>query len=72
MKYVENAPIRLGIQQLIEFTGLSESTIRRKINKNEVGYDPTFPTPIKVSARKFVWDRAEISAWLESKKESEA
>jgi predicted DNA-binding transcriptional regulator AlpA len=30
--------------------------------------DPTFPKPVKLSARVTAWDISEVSAWLDSRK----
>jgi prophage regulatory protein len=46
--------------QVEELTGLSRSTIYRKIANDE------FPKPIKTSARASRWRLSEIKEWMES------
>jgi len=48
-------------------TGLSTSTIYAKLTPNPKrpkDYDPTFPTPVKISVRGVGWVESEIEAWI--------
>jgi prophage regulatory protein len=49
---------RLKIQTVIELTGLSASTIRRKTAEGK------FPAPIKDGARCTRWVAGQVTAWL--------
>ena len=49
----------LKIQTVIAVTGLSESTIRRKVAEGK------FPAPIKLGARTSRWPAATIDAWIQ-------
>lgn len=51
----------LKIQTVIAVTGLSESTIRRKVAEGK------FPAPIKDGARCTRWVAANVSNWLRAK-----
>lgn len=51
----------LKIQTVIEVTGLSESTIRRKVAKG------TFPAPVKDGLRCTRWVAGSVSNWLRAK-----
>lgn len=51
----------LKIQTVIEVTGLSESSIRRKVAEG------TFPAPVKDGPRCTRWVAAKVSNWLKAK-----
>ena len=51
----------LKIQTVIAVTGLSESTIRRKVAEGK------FPQPIKDGARCTRWVAGQVSNWLRAK-----
>ena len=51
---------RLKIQTVIQLTGLSESSIRRKTAAGE------FPQPIKDGPRCTRWVAGQVTAWLRS------
>lgn len=56
-----NGPDRiLRLPNVIERTGLSRSTVYRKIQER------TFPKPLKISERCIGWRESELEAWLES------
>lgn len=57
----QNPDARLKIQTLIELTGLSESSIRRKVVAE------TFPAPIKDGTRCTRWVAADVTAWLRTR-----
>lgn len=47
----------LNIREVERLTGLSESTIERRIRKG------VFPAPVKLSARRIGWPAREVKAW---------
>ena len=50
-------------------TGLPFSTISAKYSPNPrrpSDYDPTFPTPIKLSTRSIGWIEEEVDAWIQA------
>lgn len=51
----------LRIQQVLDKTGLSRTHTYRLIAKGD------HPKPIRLSERVFVWNEADIEAWLEAK-----
>ena len=51
----------LKLQTVIEVTGLSESTIRRKVTAGE------FPAPVKAGVRCTRWVAGQVSNWLRAK-----
>lgn len=61
---VQIADALLKIQTVIAVTGLSESTIRRKVS------DGTFPKPIKDGCRCTRWVAGSVTSWLRAKVES--
>lgn len=61
---VQIADALLKIQTVIAVTGLSESTIRRKVSNG------TFPKPIKDGCRCTRWVAGHVTNWLRAKVES--
>lgn len=59
-------PIYSYIRQkdVLELIPFSAATLWRRVKA-----DPTFPKPVKLSARITAWSRAEIYAWLQNKGE---
>lgn len=57
----------INIQQLIECTGLSRSTIYELINPKSKYFDSTFPKQINLTANRVGWVAQEINDWLEAK-----
>lgn len=51
----------LKIQTVIEVTGLSESTIRRRVAEGK------FPAPVKDGTRCTRWVAGQVSNWLRAK-----
>ena len=66
-----NDPVGITIlrrKELEARTGLPCSTIYAKLRKNPrrpSDYDPTFPTPIKISGRSIGWIEAEVDGWIQ-------
>ena len=54
-----------NIQEVCQFYGLSEQTIRRRIKESKQGRS-TFPKPIFGYCRKALWRREDIESWTES------
>ncbi|MCB1660836.1 MAG: AlpA family phage regulatory protein [Pseudomonadales bacterium] len=57
----------LRMKQLIEYTGLSRSTLYDMMDVKSKRYDPTFPRAIKLTEATVCWLESEVNAWLESK-----
>jgi prophage regulatory protein len=57
----------LRMKQLIEYTGLSRSTLYDMMDVKSKRYDPTFPRAIKLTEATVCWLESEINAWIESK-----
>jgi prophage regulatory protein len=60
----------LRMPDVVRATGLSESTIRNRINPLCRWYDPTFPEPVKLSPGKrgaIGWRNSDIEAWINSR-----
>ena len=53
------------IEEVCQYYGLSEQTIRRRIKDSKQGIG-TFPRPIFGYGRKALWKRSEIESWSES------
>ncbi|WP_447593597.1 helix-turn-helix transcriptional regulator [Aquipseudomonas campi] len=65
----DTADSLIKLAEVIKLTGLSRTTIYRRVNAE------TFPTPVKLSdseARNapIAWSRAEILAWIEERKKA--
>jgi predicted DNA-binding transcriptional regulator AlpA len=54
----------LTIQEVCQFYGLSEQTIRRRIRESRKGIG-SFPRPIFGYGRKALWHREDIENWQE-------
>lgn len=50
----------LGMHAVVRITGLSESTIKRRVADRS----SDFPKPVKLSTRRIGWHACEIKAWL--------
>lgn len=57
----QNPDAQLRIQTVIELTGLSESSIRRKVAAGSM------PAPIKDGTRCTRWVASEVTTWLRSR-----
>ncbi len=60
-------PKMLRLPQVMEYTGLSRSTIYDLMNPNSPSYDPSFPTQVDYTSGTVRWVEAEVYAWIESK-----
>lgn len=54
----------LKLQQVIDKTGLSRSTIYSLLDSKSVSYDPSFPTQVNIGTKSVAWVEAEIDEWL--------
>lgn len=63
-------PQLLSIKDVIQYTGLSRSTIYEMINASSDRYDPTFPKKVQVTQSRVVWVASEIAEWINSKIEA--
>lgn len=61
LQAVQIADALLKIQTVITVTGLSESSIRRKVAEGK------FPVPIKDGARCTRWVAGDVTSWLRAK-----
>ena len=57
----------LRMKQVVEYTGLSRSTIYDIMDTKSKRYDPSFPRGVKPTQGTVCWLESEINAWLESK-----
>lgn len=57
----------LRIAALSGALGRPRSAIYAMLDPESPSYDPTFPRPIRLSARTVGWHQAEILEWLESR-----
>ena len=55
-----NHEVLLTCRQIQERTGLSRSTILRKVR------DGTFPAPVKTGKRAVRWRESDVSVWIDS------
>lgn len=55
------------MKQLVEYIGLSRSTLYDIMDVQSKRYDPTFPSPIKLTEGTVCWLKSEIDCWLSSK-----
>ncbi|WP_288996851.1 AlpA family phage regulatory protein [uncultured Psychrobacter sp.] len=60
-------PQLLSIKKVIEYTGISRSTIYAMGDVNSDQYDPTFPKKLQLTQVRVAWVASEIAEWIESK-----
>ncbi|WP_438012328.1 helix-turn-helix transcriptional regulator [Psychrobacter raelei] len=60
-------PQLLNIKHVIEYTGLSRSSIYEMINEDSDRYDPTFPKKVQLSKVRVAWVASEVAEWINSK-----
>ncbi|MGO3340158.1 helix-turn-helix transcriptional regulator [Psychrobacter celer] len=60
-------PQLLNIKKVIEYTGISRSTIYAMGDVNSDQYDPTFPKKLQLTQVRVAWVASEIAEWIESK-----
>ncbi len=57
----------ISIKQVVEYTGISRSTVYDLMNEKSPYYDSTFPKKIKMTQNRICWSALEINKWIESK-----
>jgi prophage regulatory protein len=59
----------LRMKQLIEYTGLSRSTLydMMDVKSKRYDYDSTFPRGIKLTEATVCWLESEVNTWIDSK-----
>ena len=57
----------LRMKQVVEYTGLSRSTIYDMMDVKSPRHDPTFPRGIKLTEATVGWLESEVNAWIDSK-----
>ncbi|GGY79904.1 helix-turn-helix transcriptional regulator [Marinobacter zhanjiangensis] len=55
----------LRLKHVIERTGLSRSTIYRKLDPGSEQYDPSFPKQVRLGGGSVGWVESELNGWLE-------
>lgn len=58
----------LSIQEICQYYGLSEQTIRRRIKEAKAGRS-SFPRPIFGYGKKALWHKGDIENWKETEPE---
>ena len=51
----------MSMNQVVEITGLSKSTIKRLVKRNE------FPPCIRISERRIGWKASDINNWIQAR-----
>lgn len=64
---IHDTPILITIKEVMAITRLGKTTIYKLLDASHPSYDSSFPRQVKLS-NKSLWDKAEIHAWIESKK----
>ena len=57
----------LRMKQVVEYTGLSRSTIYDMMDVKSKRHDSTFPRSVQLTQATVCWLESEINDWLESK-----
>lgn len=57
----------LRLKQVVEYTGLSRSTIYDIMDTKSKRYDSTFPRSVKLTQARVAWVQSELNDWLESR-----
>lgn len=61
----------LRIGKVAEMVGMSESSVRNRLNPRSKYYDPTFPKPFRLGLTgkgAVGWDEDEINIWIDGRK----
>ena len=62
------APLKmLRLKQVLEYTGLSRSTVYDLLDSKSPRHDPSFPKQIKITECSVAWIESEINDWIESR-----
>ncbi len=57
----------INIKQVVDFTGVSRSTIYEMMDEFSPYYDPTFPKKVTITTKRIGWSAWEINQWIEDK-----
>lgn len=57
----------LRMKQVVEYTGLSRSTIYDMMDVKSIRHDSTFPRSVQLTQATVCWLESEINDWLEDK-----
>jgi len=60
----------ININDVIEFTSISQAKIYEMIKVDSKYYDPTFPKPVRLSESRIGWVALEVHQWIEGKIQS--
>ncbi len=60
-------PQLLSIKKVIEYTGISRSTIYAMGDVDSDQYDPTFPKKLQLTQVRVAWVASEIAEWINNK-----
>lgn len=63
-------PQLLNIKKVIEYTGISRSTIYAMGDVNSDQYDPTFPKKLQLTQVRVAWVASEVAEWINEKIEA--
>lgn len=63
-------PQLLSIKKVIEYTGISRSTIYAMGDADSDQYDPTFPKKLQLTQARVAWVASEIAEWINEKIEA--
>ena len=56
----------VNLKQFADEIGVSESTIKRRVQERRRGINNGFPLPLFPEGKKLIWDRQTILDWLEA------
>ncbi len=57
----------LRLKQVVEYTGLSRSTIYDIMDAKSKRYDSTFPRSVQLTQATVAWIESEVITWLDGK-----
>ena len=63
-------PQLLSVKKVIEYTGISRSTIYAMADVDSDQYDPTFPKKLQLTKVRVAWVASEIAEWINNKMDS--
>lgn len=69
---LQPAPVILRMKQMRLRVGLGRSSIYAMMNPNSRYYDPSYPRPIRISAKAVGWLESEITDWIATRASARA
>ena len=57
----------LRLNDVIERTGLSRSTVYNLMDEKHRQYDPTFPRQVALTQRSVAWFQHELDSWIDAR-----